>query len=256
MVINSIVLIGAGNVATQLGKAFRKKGKSIVQVLGRNQSAAEDLANQIGALAISNPDQLTSDADLYILAVPDDEIPKIAGTLNFRDQLLVHTSGSVRSDALKNASSHYGVFYPLQTLLKSRDIDFSDIPICIEACSKDVCDALMVLAREISNDVRKIDSLQRQSIHLAAVFASNFTNHIYHMAEEILKDANVSFDIIQSLILETAKKIKHKSPKEAQTGPAVRGDLKIIEKHLELLKNNPEKKEIYKMISRLIIESH
>ncbi len=207
MVINSIVLIGAGNVATQLGKAFHRQGKSIVQVFGHSQSADEDLVAQTGAFAISNPDQLTADADLYFQAVPDDEIPKIAGTLNFQDQLLVHTAGSVGLDTLKNASSRHGFFYPLQTFSKSRDIGFSDIPICIETYCKDVCYALVALAKEISNDVRKIDSIQRQSFHLAAVFAANFTNHIYHMANEILREASISFDIIQPLILETAIKL-------------------------------------------------
>lgn len=253
MVINSIVLIGAGNVATQLGKAFQRHGKAIVQVLGRNQRNAELLGDQVGASAISNPYQLTTDADLYIFAVPDDEISKIANSFSLGDQLVVNTSGSMGIDVLKNVSSRYGVFYPLQTFSKSRDIDFSDIPICIEACCDEVCDSLTLLANQISKDVRKIDSEQRQSIHLAAVFASNFTNHIYHLADEILKDAGVSFDIIQPLIIETANKIQHKSPKESQTGPAVRGDMKIIKKHLELLKSDSNKKELYNIISELIM---
>jgi predicted short-subunit dehydrogenase-like oxidoreductase (DUF2520 family) len=255
MVINSIVLIGSGNVATRLGKAFRKQGKIIVQVLGRNQNAAKYLAEQIGASAISNPDQLTEDADLYLLAVPDDEISKIAKTLTFRNQLIAHTSGSVGMDVLQIVSSRYGVFYPLQTFSKTRDVDFSDIPVCIEASNVDSYISLNELAGEISNDVRKINSTRRQTIHLAAVFASNFTNYMYRLAEEILENENIPFDIVKPLIRETAKKIEEKPPTDAQTGPAVRKDIKIIEKHLGLLKNDPEKKEIYELLSKLIMEN-
>jgi predicted short-subunit dehydrogenase-like oxidoreductase (DUF2520 family) len=255
MVINSIVLIGSGNVATRLGKAFRKQGKIIVQVLGRNQNAAKYLAEQIGASAISNPDQLTEDADLYLLAVPDDEIPKIVKTLTFRNQLIAHTSGSVGMDVLQIVSSRYGVFYPLQTFSKTRDVDFSDIPVCIEASNVDSYISLNELAGEISNDVRKINSTRRQTIHLAAVFASNFTNYMYRLAEEILENENIPFDIVKPLIRETAKKIEEKPPTDAQTGPAVRKDIKIIEKHLGLLKNDPEKKEIYELLSKLIMEN-
>jgi predicted short-subunit dehydrogenase-like oxidoreductase (DUF2520 family) len=159
-------------------------------------------------------------------------------------------------DVLKNVSSNYGVFYPLQTFSKTRDVDFSDIPICIEACCDETCDALNLLAKEISNDVRKINSAQRQFIHLAAIFASNFTNHMYTLADEILEKENVSFDILLPLIRETAKKIESKSPKDAQTGPAIRGDMKIIEKHIQDLQSEPGKLVLYKIISKLIMDGH
>jgi len=256
MVINNIVLIGAGNVATQLGKALQKQGKNIVQVLSRTLGSAEKLATQIGAIPISNPDQLTRDADLYILAIPDDEIQGVVDSVNFHDSLLVHTSGSVGMEVLKNGSSIFGVFYPLQTFSKTRDVDFSDIPICIEACDEVTCLLLTNLATEISSDVRKINSAQRQSIHLAAIFASNFTNHMYTLSDEILEKENISFDILKPLIRETAKKIEYKSPKDSQTGPAIRGDMKIIEKHIQDLQNDPAKLVAYKIISKLIMDGH
>ena len=256
MSINKIVMIGAGNLATQLGKALHQKGKNILQVLSPTSESSNLLARKIGSTAIVNPDQLIKDADLYILSVPDDAIPGIIRTINFRDQLVVHTSGSVGMEALKNATKHHGVFYPLQTFSKTRDVDFSDIPICIEASCEDSYVSLIDLAEEISNDVRRIDSAQRQTIHLSAVFASNFTNYLYGLAEEILNNEDISFDIIQPLIRETAKKIEEKLPKEAQTGPAVRKDMKIIDKHLTLLQGDPDKKGVYELLSKLIVESH
>ncbi|OQX82015.1 MAG: hypothetical protein B6D64_01280 [Bacteroidetes bacterium 4484_276] len=256
MSINKIVLIGAGNMATQLGKALHQKGKNILQVLSRTQGSADLLAGQINSTAIINPNHLINDADLYILAVPDDEISGIANTINIQDRLIVHTSGSVGMEVLKNASAHYGVFYPLQTFSKTRDVDFSDIPICIEASCEENYISLINLAEGISNDVRRINSIKRQTIHLAAVFASNFTNYMYGLSEEILKNEDISFDIIQPLIRETTKKIEHKSPKDAQTGPAKRKDLKIIEKHLQLLQGDPDKKAVYDLLSKLIVESH
>jgi predicted short-subunit dehydrogenase-like oxidoreductase (DUF2520 family) len=254
MSIDKIVLIGAGNLATQLGKAFCRSNKNILQVLSRTQESAEKLAGQLGSEAINNPDMLSMHADLYVLVVNDDTIPLLVNSINFRDRLIVHTSGAVGIDVLKNASSRYGVFYPLQTFSKNRDIDFSDIPICVEGCCDEVCKLLITLAGEISEDVRKINTLQRQSVHLAAVFAANFTNHFYHLADEILKDAGISFDIIQPLILETAKKIMTNAPADAQTGPAARGDMKIIEKHLQLLNKDKKKLDIYKTISKMISE--
>jgi predicted short-subunit dehydrogenase-like oxidoreductase (DUF2520 family) len=256
MSIDSIVLIGAGNVATQLGKAFFRKGKSIKQVLSRTMVSAELLATRINAEPIVDPDMIADDADLYILAVPDDEIENLLATLNFHDRLIVHTSGSMGMDVLKNASSNYGVFYPLQTFSKTRDIDFSDIPVCIEACDDDTSLLLINLAGEISADIRKINSAQRQKIHLSAIFASNFTNHMYTLADEILEKENVSFDILLPLIRETAKKIESKSPKDAQTGPAIRGDMKIIEKHIQDLQSEPGKLVLYKIISKLIMDGH
>jgi len=256
MVINNIVLIGAGNVATQLGKALQKQEKNIVQVLSRTLDSAEKLARQISSTAISNPDHLTRDADLYILSVPDDEIQNVLASINFHDSLLVHTSGSVGMDVLNKVSSNFGVFYPLQTFSKTRDVDFSDIPICIEACDEKVCLLLTNLATEISADVRKINSAQRQTIHLAAIFASNFTNHMYTLADEILEKENISFDILKPLIRETAKKIEYKTPKDSQTGPAIRGDMKVIEKHIQDLQSEPRKLVLYKIISKLIMDGH
>ncbi len=256
MSIRNIVMIGSGNLATQLAKAFHRKGKNILQVVSRRREAAGLLAGLTGAKPVTDLQQLSRDADLYIIAVSDDAIPEIAKAVSLPDRLVVHTSGSVDQEVLKQVSDRYGVFYPLQTFSKTRDIDFSDIPVCIEASDEQCFDQLAALAGEISDDVRKVNSMQRQAIHLAAVFASNFTNYMYRCAEDILKSENIPFDIIRPLIRETAKKAGQQSPALTQTGPAVRNDRRIIEKHLQLLKNDPGKRELYAIISELIARNN
>ncbi len=255
MPINSIVLIGAGNVATQLGKVFHQKGLNILQVYSRTQKSAEALAKIVGSQAISDLSQLNRNAGLYLISVSDDAIGEIISHLNPLPGILAHTSGSVEMDILKKSASKVGVFYPLQTFSKIKAIDFTKIPICIEATDKETEIALTGLASKISQDVRQINSVQRANIHLAAVFVNNFTNYMYFLGEDLLKEEGISFDILLPLIHETAEKMKHQKPLEAQTGPAIRNDARIILKHLNILKDDPEKQEIYRLISQKISKS-
>ncbi len=252
MSFKKITLIGSGRVATQLGKRLAENGRSIAQVYSRNPDHARKLATMIGAEPISDFQNLDHNADLFIVSVVDDAISEIAQNLHLHQKPVVHTSGSVHINTLKGSSAQFGVFYPLQTFAKDKDVNFLDIPICIEATSKGLESQLKILAQEISNDVRLINSGQRMLIHIAAVFVNNFTNFMYLMGEDILKDAGVSFDILLPLIRETADKIKSILPDAAQTGPALRGDFKVMEKHLKTLDNHPEKKEVYRQISHYI----
>jgi len=252
MPIKNIILIGAGNVATQLGKTFFEKGIKINQVLGRTQQSADILASIVGAQAISDVSRLNPDAGLYIVAIPDDAIEELIPKIGRLDGIVVHTSGSVEMNILKNASSRTGVFYPLQTFSKYKVADFANIPLCIEASDRETEMCLTELASLISKDVRLIDSFQRSSIHLAAVFANNFTNYMYFLGEDFLNKKGISFDILLPLIRETAEKMNHQKPHEAQTGPAIRNDQKIISKHLDMLKSDSEKREIYRLISEHI----
>lgn len=249
MSVNKIVLIGAGRVATQLGKALKAQDKSIVQVYSRTKESAERLAFQLGSTAATNLAKIDRHADLYLISVSDDAIGQIAESLRLEGKIVVHTSGSVTMDALKMVTNHYGVFYPLNTFSKTKAIDLASTPICIEAADRNTEKQLLELGSKISGDVRLINSQQRTMIHIAAVFACNFTNFMFVNAEEILKKADVSFDILMPLIAETVDKLKNISPEEAQTGPALRNDMKILEKHLELLKADKTKMLTYKMLS-------
>jgi len=208
----------------------------------------------VGADPVSDPKGLVTSDCIFIVAVADDAIGEVVDQIDFNNNIVVHTSGSIGIDVLKYASGRYGVFYPLQTFSKVRDIDFSEIPICIEASSPEVEKTLVDLGGELSGDVRLIDSQQRVYIHLAAVFASNFANYMYYLGEDILKKHGISFDILKPLIRETAEKMEHKNPREAQTGPAVRRDMHIIQKHIDLLADDNEKRDLYAWLSRKILD--
>jgi predicted short-subunit dehydrogenase-like oxidoreductase (DUF2520 family) len=247
--IQHIVLIGSGNVATHLGLAIQKTGGSIVQVYSRTEVSAMHLAGLLNADFTCVMEDIRREADLYIIAVSDDALSEIAEDLNLDQKMVVHTSGSLPMDILRKSSQNYGVLYPLQTFSKSREIDFSVIPLCIEANSKNNLHLLEHFARELSHKVEPIDSETRKILHLAAVFACNFPNFMYHIAAQIMADHGLQFELLRPLILETAVKVQELKPEEAQTGPARRRDEEIMKKHIRLLKKFPEFQKIYNMLS-------
>ncbi len=249
-----IVLIGTGNVATHLGLALRTKNAEIIQVFGRTEENAARLGALLGSPWTTSKKLLADDADLYILAVSDDAIPDVASNLSIRDQLIVHTAGSVPMEILASVSKNYGVFYPLQTLSRQKEVDFSQIPVCIEANSSGNLEILEALARTISGQVVRADSFQRRHLHLVAVFVCNFVNHFYSIGEELLMEQQLDFDLLKPLIMETAGKAMQFSPSAVQTGPAVRGSKTVMESHLEMLKLHPEWQRLYELISADIAE--
>ncbi len=252
--VKNIVFIGAGNVATNLAIAFHSKGIKILQIISRDVEHAKLLADKISASYSNILDEINPNADLYIISINDDAIINIASSLKIKNSLIVHTSGSVDMNVLINTSTNCGVFYPLQSFSKDTLVDFNNIPFCIEANTIEDRRMLTELAQILSNDVREINSEERKIIHLAAVFANNFSNYMYLIAEELLSKHNLSFDILKPLINQTAMKINNRNPEKTQTGPAKRNDLKLIEKHLSLLKDTPEYYEIYKIISKNIVD--
>lgn len=247
-----IVLIGAGNVGTQLGRRFHACDLSVVQVYSRRLEKAEALARQIDARATDQWSAIQTDADLYILAVPDDAIAGVAGQLRpvLKEQaLVVHTSGATPTEALQ-AFPRRGVFYPLQTFSQDRTADFSNIPICVSASHPADEDQLEQLARTIGPKVYRIDDRKRAVLHVAAVFANNFANHCFQISYEILERENLPFELLQPLIQETARKIISRVPADMQTGPAKRGDEATIRRHLDYLeRTNSPYREIYRQLS-------
>lgn len=252
--INKITFIGAGHVATHLALELHKKGNKIVQVYSRTEKSAKTLAKKVNAKAIHNISKIDTNADIYIIAISDDAIISLIKNLHLKDKLVVHTSGSMPMSLLKKVSSNYGVFYPLQTFNKHVKINFSEIPILIEANNKQNITLLKNLASSISLNTQCVDSDKRLIIHLAAIVASNFSNFMYVIAEDILKRNKISIDVLKPLIHETAQKINYDFPHKLQTGPAVRKDFEIIKKHLNLLAKDPDYKKIYKLISNNIIK--
>ncbi|QIL40972.1 DUF2520 domain-containing protein [Pedobacter sp. HDW13] len=244
-----IVLLGSGNVATHLAKALKAKGEDVVQVYSPNLVNAKLLADNVAAEAVSDLSAVKVDADLYIISVKDDAIESIAEGLKAVSGLVVHTSGTTDIKVLSSQVKHAGVFYPLQTFSKRKDVSFDRIPLCIEATGAVELDVLKQLASKLSQQVYELDGDKRKILHLAAVFACNFPNHLYALANRVLQQNDLDFEIIRPLIAETADKVMTNLPENVQTGPAVRDDETTINKHLSMLNDMPGLQEIYQTLS-------
>lgn len=252
----NILLHGSGNVATHLALAIHKTEHQIVQVYSRTKASAAALGNRLGVPYTHLVDEIMQDADLYIYAVSDDALESLV-SLNIAPQAMhVHTAGSVAMDIFKGYKKHYGVLYPLQSLSKDKAIDFQQVPLLLEASDEVVKQALDVLAKEISGQVHHYNTEQRLKIHLAAVFANNFVNHLFHIASDIMESSDIDFNLLKPLIKETVEKISHLSPAEAQTGPAKRNDQKIMKQHMEMLKDQPKLQNLYRELSQMILEQY
>lgn len=248
----SVTLIGAGNVATHLYKALRKtKNTSVVQWYNRNLKAIDSYRNEVD---ITNNLDALKQADVYIIAVSDDIIGALSSQLPFTDKLVVHTSGSVSLHDL-DKKNRRGVFYPLQSFTKGTDIDFTEVPICIEIENKKDLQILKGLFETLGCKHYRVNSDQRAALHLAAVFVNNFVNQLYRVGHEITESKSVDFNILKPLIKETARKIETLSPYMAQTGPAKRGDKKTIKKHLRTLDKEIHK-DIYELLTKSIKLTH
>jgi predicted short-subunit dehydrogenase-like oxidoreductase (DUF2520 family) len=249
----SVVILGAGNVATHLYKAFNKTDNiSVIQWFNRSLEVINQYKNDVD---ITNDLNNLKEADIYILAVSDDVIGKLSEQFPFENRLVVHTSGSVSVYDLDKKHKR-GVFYPLQTFSKTAELDFANVPICIETIDKKNDPILKELAASIGSIPKRVNTDQRRVLHLAAVFVNNFTNQLYRIGHEITESEGAEFDMLKPLIIETAKKIQDISPFVAQTGPAKRHDKKTIKKHLKLLKNNQHHKDIYELLTASIQRTH
>ncbi|HBD26053.1 Rossmann-like and DUF2520 domain-containing protein [Flavobacterium sp.] len=243
-----VVLIGSGNVAQHLIQVLlQDKNVDLVQAFARNPI---HLLHLLPSTKITSDYQKITEADLYIISVSDNAIAEVSSQLPFENRLVVHTSGSSELSIL-NDKNRKGVFYPLQTFTKGKEIDFASIPICLEAENEADYQLLEKVGNCISQKVVRINSEQRKNLHVAAVFVCNFVNHLYQIGNEICQENNVPFEVLHPLIQETAHKIMELSPNEAQTGPALRNDTKTIEKHLDFLEN-PKYKELYQLLTQSI----
>jgi predicted short-subunit dehydrogenase-like oxidoreductase (DUF2520 family) len=246
-----VSIIGSGNVAQHLIQAFAKTTEiELVQVFSRKPELLFSLVPNHKIISDYN---LLKAVDLIIIAVSDDAIAIVSAQITLKNQLVVHTSGSVSMDAL-NSKNRHGVFYPLQTFSVSKEIDFKLIPICLEATTRKDYQILEKVAKSISDVTYNINSEQRKALHVAAVFVSNFVNHLYQIGNELCLENDLSFDILKPLITETANKIQTLSPTQAQTGPAKRNDTQTIKAHLSFLTNDNQK-EIYKLLTKSIIDN-
>ena len=247
-----IVIIGAGNVASHLLHALNPlENAAVIQMYNRSQTSLV----QFQSLTETTTDiTALKQADIYIVAVTDDHIKTVTEQLKLQGQLVVHTAGAIPMTAI-HKKHRRGVFYPLQTFSKNKAVDFKSIPICLEAEQETDLLLLEQLANTLSHKVYRINSNQRKTLHVAAVFVCNFVNHLYQKGEEICNEHQVPFEILHPLIQETAQKITELSPVNSQTGPAIRNDQSVLEEHLSKL-NTDTQKEIYKLLTKSIQKTH
>ncbi|MDH4092884.1 MAG: DUF2520 domain-containing protein [Cyclobacteriaceae bacterium] len=254
-----VSFIGSGNLAWHLAPALDNAGFSVQEVYSRNPTHAEALVERLYDAEVKvTLDFSTSTSTVFVVATPDDSIQGIAKEIILpEDAVLVHTSGSQLLSVLDFAATrNLGVFYPLQTFSKGRKVEFNEIPVFVECENKTVEDVLMAMARGISKSVYKIAYDERKALHVAAVFAANFTNHMLLLAQEIMKENSLSYDWLKPLIAEMITKSLAIGPENAQTGPARRGDLETLDRHLEFLQNNESIGELYKIISQDIVDRY
>lgn len=248
--------IGAGNLATQLSKALQLKGFFISQVYSRTEKSARELAEILSTGYTTSVTAIDTNADVYFVALKDDAVESVLEQIDFKNKLVVHCSGNLPLSVLHRFSQNTGVFYPLQTFSKTRNIDFNPIPVFIESNLKKNEKILAEIATRLSDSVSVLNSEKRKVLHVAAVFACNFVNHFYTISADILETNHISFDVLKPLILETAQKVQEIDPGKAQTGPAVRFDLNVISSHLEQLSGLKNYQELYSSISKSIFEHH
>lgn len=251
---SSIVFIGAGNLATNLAKALYYKGFRIAQIYSRTVESAQLLAQAVEAEYTTDLSAIVGNARFYIVSLKDaafvELLPKIV--LGKEKGLWIHTAGSIPMNVWEGKVQRYGVFYPMQTFSKQREVDFNNIPIFVESNSMEDAQLLKDIAAVLSERVYEATSEQRKSLHLAAVFTCNFTNHMYALAADLLKKYELPFEVMLPLIDETARKVHELEPHRAQTGPAIRYDRNVIDDHLQMLADEPEMQQLYRLISESI----
>ena len=257
MMNKKIVLIGAGNVAHHLAPALLRAGMNLCQIYSRTLESARELGRKTGITYTSDTFAVYPDGDIYIFCVSDDALLSVFKSLRINEEaLILHTSGSVPLDIFKPYRQNYGVLYPLQTFSKTRNLDFGEIPLCIEAPDKEVLKTIGQIADKLSSKVYEISSEKRKKLHLAAVLAKNFTNHLYHMAGKLLEKEDLDFNLLRPLIFETAHKVMQMIPENAQTGPARRGDTNILNLHKSMLKDNRDIQTLYVLLSQSIQQTY
>lgn len=258
-----VVILGAGRVATHLAPALVAAGYQLVQVWSRTMTSASALAQPLGIPYTDDLTAVPTDADVYIACVADGALSEVAKEIvahvqrSSHSSLFLHTAGSVSIDAWREAgATHYGILYPLQTFSKERLVNMREVSLFVEASCEDSLARTEALAHSISSRVFRADSRRRALLHIAAVFACNFTNAMYDAAHRLLATDDIPFEVLLPLIDETAAKVHALTPREAQTGPAVRGDMNVMQRHLQALAEDESLQTMYELISNYITHTH
>ena len=248
-----IVIFGSGNVASVLGRLCKKNGHEIIQVISRNVTHAKVLGDELNCRFTDNTGSIETAAELYLVAIHDSALYDLNSNIHLGNKLIVHTAGSVSKDVLKNVSVNYGVLYPLQSIRREMQYE-NEIPFLVDGNTEETKTLIEDIAKTISSNVTKANDEERLKLHVAAVVVSNFTNHLYALAEDFCQKENIDFKLLLPLIKETAGRLDTISPAEAQTGPAARNDIFTLEKHLQLLSDHPRLKYIYLKLTDSIMK--
>ena len=252
-----ILMVGSGNVAWHLGTAMKSSGLPVTMVWSRQINNANELAKELKSKATDSIEDIFHFNGIILFCIPDHVIPFFASRIQNTNSIIIHTAGSVNISVFEKHASQLGVFYPLQTFTKAHpEKNFTDVPVLIESTTLLVEEILTFWAKAIGAKLFKLTSPQRIKIHIAAVFACNFTNHMVSIAQDITKENHLDFDLLKPLITETLTNIMNFDPKEIQTGPALRKDFDTIEKHLNSLSMHPDYAKIYNFVSDSIIKMH
>lgn len=250
-----VVILGSGNVATVISSLIQNGGHQIVQIASRNRDHAAILASKYKADAVSLIEPEFASADIYVVALHDASLDSLEKLNGLKNKFVVHTAGSVSKDVFKNISSTYGILYPLQTLSKIAE-QIPDIPFLVEGNNKETLHQITEFARTLSNKVISANETERLHYHIAAVFAGNFTNHMYAIAESFCEKQNIDFKNLLPLVNEVTSKVNNNSPHDVQTGPAMREDIFTINRHLQALSPFPDIKYLYLKLSESILKFH
>ena len=248
-------IIGTGNVAHWLVFALQKAGIKIQQIYGRDFTSCQKLAETCYAEATDNLSNLESNSDIYIFCIKDDSYKEVIAEIPFQMPMAVLTSGTIPQRVLAPKAQHFGILYPCQSLSRGMDFAQVEVPLCVEGSDELTESILLQTAMQLSDTARIVHEEERQQLHLAAVFANNFTNALYGISSDLLKKANIDFKTLLPLIQNTLKKLETLSPKEAQTGPAKRNDKVVINKQLSLLQD-PQHRKIYEILTEEIMRQH
>lgn len=252
-----ISIIGSGNMATNLALTLYQHNFDIQDIISRTKENAITLASKVDAKAKTKPSDISNDADTVFFCVSDNILPEIINNNTFKGKILIHTAGSIELNIFDDKSESYGVMYPLQTFSKDRIADFKNTPLFIEASDNYSYSRIKQIAEKISNQVQFLDSERRIKLHIAAVFSCNFVNHMYTIASDILKDIDLDFSTLETLIKETTEKVaEKKDPYKTQTGPAIRNDNYTLSKHLDNLNYDKNLSDLYRILSNRIFETN
>ncbi len=247
--INTVSVVGAGNVGWHLARALYQCGVRIINVYSRTREHAANLAAEVAAVPVTRLEDFNIEPDMYLISIPDDALLEVTASFAGKKAILAHTSGSISIEIFNMGIRNFGVFYPLQTFTLGNEMEYSGIPFLIEGSSPEVTSLLRQLADKLSGVVHETDSETRLKVHIAAVFACNFSNHLAVIADHLLSETGLGFDLIRPLISETYRKMIVMGPLPAQTGPALRNDIITINNHLKELKRFPFEQQLYKLLS-------